>query len=575
MTQTPDYVYLDGQKLTATDNGNDGTKTLQVCGQYTAVAGFSDVGASVIDLFFVQPGQVGGPVVGTGVGYSQASGSIAITSGTTANAEFLARSVEVFNTTVRLRHTTILSQRIVNNNFHVLLADLIGERLSYTINSAVSVTVSLPGHNFTALNVGQFVFLGGITGAAGVPGRYAIASVVAGVSITFTVASWPATGTGALTLFGRNHVKALYTGTTATNVAFDVQRNGWATGDTTATINTTASPGTLINIDQNGREVYLSDTLRASSTTPNYVSRASRAENIPDPTIPMYVFLWSYNGTTAPASTTTWTLGHLAVEPFTSIPVFIEGNRIAGSVTPLPVALQTSTASIGSIGTITSSQTATGITRADVASAVISSTTTTAAFTPIAGMTYEVNIPVTAISGTPTLDVNVEESDDSGTNWYVVYSFPRISATGMYRSPKLSLQGNRVRYVQTLTGTTSFTRAINRLEQFDDVTSIRQLIDRTIVLTTLNSVTPSLNVQNCQSYQLVFNVGAATTPAQIILEGSDDNGATWYAISGNLTAVASSTVQITVSDRQSQLIRARVAVVGVTITAGYVLIKGF
>ena len=349
MTQTPDYVYLDGQRLTATDNGNDGTKTLQVCGQYTAVAGFSDVGASVIDLFFVQPGIVGGPIVGTGVGYSQAGGNIAITSGTTARAEFLARSVEVFNTTVRLRHTTVLSQRIVDNNFHVLLADLIGERLSYTINSAVSVTVSLPNHNFTALNVGQFVFLGGITGAAGVPGRYAIASVVAGVSINFTVASWPATGTGTLTLFGRNHVKALYTGTTATNVAFDVQRNGWATGDTTATINTTASPGTLINIDHNGREVYLSDTLRASSTTPNYVSRASRAENIPDPTVPMYVFLWSYNGTTAPASTTTWTLGHLAVEPFTSTPVFIEGNRIAGSVTPLPVTLQTGTASIGSI----------------------------------------------------------------------------------------------------------------------------------------------------------------------------------------------------------------------------------
>ncbi len=50
-------------------------------------AGFSNSGSSVIDPFFVQT-----PVVGTGVTYNQASGSINILSGTTANAEFLARS---------------------------------------------------------------------------------------------------------------------------------------------------------------------------------------------------------------------------------------------------------------------------------------------------------------------------------------------------------------------------------------------------------------------------------------------------------------------------------------------------
>ena len=381
MTQVPDWVNINGSKVAAINNGVYGTKTLLTAGQDTFTAGFSEVGTNIIDEFFVQPGQVGGPIVGTGVGYSQAGGSITITSGTTANQEFLARSVGVYNQPCRLRFTTISSQRIINNNFAVILADLIGEQLSYTINSAVSVTVNVTGHSFTALNVGQFVFLGGITGAAGVPGRYAIASVVAGVSITFTVASWPASGSGTLTLFGRNHIKALYNGVTATNVAFDVQRNGWATGDTTANINTTASPGTLINIDHNGREVYLSDTLRASSTTPNYVSRASRAENIPDVLTPMYVFLWSYNGTTVPASTTTWALGHLSVEPFTSTPVFIEGNRIAGSITPLPVALQASTASVGNISTVS---TVTGVTTVSTVSAVTASGTPTAPATPYA-----------------------------------------------------------------------------------------------------------------------------------------------------------------------------------------------
>jgi hypothetical protein len=62
-----------------------------------------------------------------------------------------------------------------------------------------------------------------------------------------------------------------------------------------------------------------------------------------------------------------------------------------------------------------------------------------------------VNIPVTAVTGTsPTMDVRIEESDDSGTNWYTVYDFPRITATGIYRSPLIPLVGNRIRYVQTI-----------------------------------------------------------------------------------------------------------------------------
>ena len=109
----------------------------------------------------------------------------------------------------------------------------------------------------------------------------------------------------------------------------------------------------------------------------------------------------------------------------------------------------------------------------DVASAAITSTTTTAAFTPTAGNGYQVVIPVTVVSGTtPTMSVRIEESDDSGTNWYARYTFPTITATGIYRSPILRLRGNRVRYVQTITGTTpSFTRAINRNQRQDVIYS--------------------------------------------------------------------------------------------------------
>lgn len=213
----------------------------------------------------------------------------------------------------------------------------------------------------------------------------------------------------------------------------------------------------------------------------------------------------------------------------------------------------------------------------DVASAALTSTTTTAAITPTWGTSYQINIPVTTVTGTtPTLDVRIEESDDNGTNWFTVYDFPRITATGIYRSPLIPYTGNRVRYVQTVGGTTpSFTRAINRNQSNYNALAQRQLIDRTISLTTLNSTTPVLLARDCgNATQLIINVGAITTTApQLQLEGSDDFGLTWYAIGTPLTAVASSTVQVTVPTINAAALRARVSTAGVGVTAGYVMIK--
>jgi hypothetical protein len=212
----------------------------------------------------------------------------------------------------------------------------------------------------------------------------------------------------------------------------------------------------------------------------------------------------------------------------------------------------------------------------DVVSGAITSSAATPIIAPTAGISYQVNIPVTAVTGTnPTLDITIEESDDSGTNWYRVYDFPRITGTGIYRSPHIPFFGNRIRYQQTVGGTTpSFTRGINRLQSAYPALPQRQLIDRTISLTTLNSTTPILLTRDCgNGTQLVVNIGAATTPPQIQLEGSDDFGATWYAIGSPLTAVASSTVQSTVISINAAAVRARVSTIGVGVTIGYVMIK--
>jgi hypothetical protein len=329
--------------LTDTPAQNVAAPPVRPIGQTIYGAGFGTVGASVLDTFFNTP------YTNNGVTFNQASGSLNIVAGTTANGEFLARSASIFYGSIRMKFSIIASQRIVNNNLAVLLADLLGEALSYNIVSSTLVDVTLNAHGFTAQNVGQFILLGAITGAAGVPGRYAINSIQNANTIRFTVAGWPASGTGTCTLFGRNYIRNLFTGTTATNVAWDAQRNGWATGDTTATINTTASPGTVIINELTGREVFLMDKLRITSTTPTVTTRASRDENIPDGTIPLYVFLWNFNGTTNPASSTTWTLGHLSIEDFANLPVYIQGSRANGAINPIPVTFPSAQAVSGTV----------------------------------------------------------------------------------------------------------------------------------------------------------------------------------------------------------------------------------
>jgi hypothetical protein len=103
----------------------------------------------------------------------------------------------------------------------------------------------------------------------------------------------------------------------------------------------------------------------------------------------------------------------------------------------------------------------------------------------------------------------------------------------------------------------------------------RQIVDRSIAPNTLNSVTQTLLARDAgNSTQLIVNMGAITTTAPAFqLEGSDDFGATWYAIGTPLTAVASSTVQVTVNSINAGAIRVRVSTAGVGATLGSVMIK--
>lgn len=219
---------------------------------------------------------------------------------------------------------------------------------------------------------------------------------------------------------------------------------------------------------------------------------------------------------------------------------------------------------------------------ADVTSGAITSSNTTSAITPgalsnIGTYSHTFNVVVTAVSGTnPTLDVGVEESVDNGTNWVRVYDFERITANGSYSSPQIrATYGTRYRYVQTIAGSSpSFTRAINRVQFSTPAQLVRRFIDRSITLTTLNSTTPTYNVDGCNIFELLLNIGAVTTTApQVQLQGSE-TGSDWYLIGTPLTGVASSTVRSMITGEIPRFIRAIVTTAGVGVTAGYLCIKG-
>ena len=284
---------------------------------------------------------------GAGMAVNQTAGNLVITTGTTVNSETVLRSNLAFKGSLLARYKAILSQRIANQTFRFELADLIGTGLAYTIGSATSVTVTFPTTNpFAANSVGQFVRLSTITGAAGIPGRYAIASV-SGLTVTFTVAGWPASGSGTLTLYGHNWLASEYSGASATSSSFDCQRRGWASGNTTATISTTASPGHIGQIAFDVLAASYSDALVASNTVYQWLNRATRLENIPDEDVSLHFFMVVQNGSTAPTSSTTLTVGFLQAEDQGRNKVRIASSDPVGSH-PQPVQIMGGTTTVTS-----------------------------------------------------------------------------------------------------------------------------------------------------------------------------------------------------------------------------------
>jgi hypothetical protein len=122
------------------------------------------------------------------------------------------------------------------------------------------------------------------------------------------------------------------------------------------------------------------------------------------------------------------------------------------------------------------------------------------------------------------MDVVVQETYD-GTNFYDIYHFERITASGQYYSPVMKLAGIGIRYVRTLGGTSpSFTNGVSRISRAGNAPTIRRSFDRTIAPNTLSSTTPAILVDGCDEIQLTVSMASGgTVPPVFGIQASEDN----------------------------------------------------
>lgn len=374
---------------------------------------------------------------GAGQSVNQASGNLVITSGTTARAETIIRSVDTFSGDLRIRARSFLSQRIANQNFIVELVDVVGDGLAYSIGSATAITVTFPsatlpdGSDVDGTLVGQSMTLCGFSGTGTfLSGRYPVASV-SGLDVTFTVAGFAA-GSGTVSVVGRDFYRLYYDATTATSMKFDTGRSGYATGDTAVTINSSNSPGHLAIVTGKDLVATVSDQLVASGTAIAQTYRGSRAENVPTDKS-MRLQLRVLNGATAPVSNSTWTVGLISVSELISQDVTVQDVRPMNPGVALPVeVMRTVTTAVSGTVTVTPANPAAALTGDTGAK---TATGNGATLTNAASRGAHIVINVGAVTGTtPTLTVKVQGSADSGTTWVDLpgATTAAITASGAY-----------------------------------------------------------------------------------------------------------------------------------------------
>jgi hypothetical protein len=261
---------------------------------------------------------------------------------------------------------------------------------------------------------------------------------------------------------------------------------------------------------------------------------------------------------------TAYTSGTMTVNyQFSTLPCSVDIGSKANTA-------QGTTATTMSSGTLTTQATST-----DISSAARTTTFTSAAINPSQGsQSLSTAISVTAVSGTnPTMDCVLQQSSDTGTTFYDVYHWERITATGVYQSNSIRNNGNRIRYVCTIAGTSpSFTFSGIRIDSQNRGQNTHRFFDRNLNANTGNSTSATWYTEDCDTYQIFTNFASCTVQPTLVLDISEDNS-NFAASALTLNPTANT---ITVSAAQSvmgKFSRLRTSVAGTGCTDNYVALR--
>jgi len=361
----------DGKSVTVAN-----TEPLPITSPVTNVrVGFEDAIASGVDGIEAILMRLG-----SGMTCSQTSGSLVVGAGTAANSETLVRLLDPVNPSKLFTFTgrfkavwgLTLSQRIVNQEVAVEFVDLVASQVAATVLSTTSVAVTLSPMPFAVKHIGQKMYLGNLLGISAQT-QYATLATVVGNVATFTVAGYPASGSGTLDIWGWNHYSVIYDGTSATAAKFQNAARGYAFGPTSATISTTATAGSHVPyLSPDGMEAVFGEKPGASVTLGALTQRASSMRNLPHEHTKLICQIRVTNYSTAPASATTVTVNFINIDTTPYVNAVIAGVGQMSKVSPLPVELAMSSAGVAlasgstTIGRVLSAAGSSAITGASV-----------------------------------------------------------------------------------------------------------------------------------------------------------------------------------------------------------------
>lgn len=190
--------------------------------------------------------------------------------------------------------------------------------------------------------------------------------------------------------------------------------------------------------------------------------------------------------------------------------------------------------------------------RCDVGEAApfISSSGATSAITDSLGGAISAVVQRNSSSGSPLVDLVLQESYDDGTSWFDVYHFERLGSGSFLANaaamPPLPVNGRR-RWAYTFGGSGNLSLTIKTARGGNaQYPRYVQFFDRTAGLLngTLDAASGAYLAAGCKSLTLAVTAATiTTTPGTYVLEGSMD-GSNWYPISAPLVAAADSTVAV-------------------------------